>query len=418
MTTHPVVRGAQTAVVVGPAGEEIYVDKYGRIKVQFHWDREGKDNEQSSCWVRVAQLWAGKNWGSIFIPRIGQEVIVDFLEGDPDQPIVTGRVYNAEQMPPYRLPGEATKSTIKSYSSKGGGGFNEIRFEDKKGDEQVFIHAEKNLDIRVKNDEYKTIEKDLHLVVEQNHFEHIKNGRNITIDKDLSEKIGSDHHKEVTGKEAVKVGGTLSLKVDGNVAESFGQGHSEQVSMAYSLKAMNIVLESDVGITLKCGSNSVVIDPVGVTLKGTMLVLDGVMTMINSGPGSPPTPGTPGVLVPPLAPKPASDADKADPGEMAVIKHEQIQQQKGKYGSVKLKPFNPDAAGPPDPAKKKTWIEIQLKDEMGKPVPGEAYRILLADGSAAEGSLDEQGFARVDGIDPGTAKITFPNLDQDTWEPA
>jgi type VI secretion system secreted protein VgrG len=142
------VQGPQTAVVVGKVGEEIYTDEYGRVKLQFHWDRYGGSDENSSCWVRVAQVWAGKNWGAMHIPRIGQEVVVDFLEGDPDRPIVTGRVYNADQLPPYTLPANMTQSGIKSRSSKGGSGenFNEIRFEDKKGDEQVYIHAEKNQD--------------------------------------------------------------------------------------------------------------------------------------------------------------------------------------------------------------------------------------------------------------------------------
>ncbi len=148
----PVVHGTQTAIVVGPPGEEIYVDKYGRVKVQFHWDRDGKYDEKSSCWIRVAQDWAGKGWGAIFIPRVGQEVIVDFLEGDPDKPLITGRVYNGAAMPPYPLPAEKTKSSIKTYSTKGGGGFNELRFEDKKGAEQIFIHAEKDEDVRVKNE--------------------------------------------------------------------------------------------------------------------------------------------------------------------------------------------------------------------------------------------------------------------------
>ncbi|MBI5656716.1 MAG: type VI secretion system tip protein VgrG, partial [Geobacter sp.] len=138
-TPKPVVRGSQTAIVVGPSGEEIYTDKYGRIKVQFHWDREGKNDENSSCWIRVAQVWAGTGWGAMFIPRIGHEVIVDFLEGDPDKPIITGRVYHGTNNPPYKLPDEKTKSTIKTNSSPGGGGFNEIRFEDKKHEEQIFI---------------------------------------------------------------------------------------------------------------------------------------------------------------------------------------------------------------------------------------------------------------------------------------
>ena len=133
-TPKPFVQGTQTAIVVGPAGEEIYPDKYGRVKVQFHWDSEGKKNENSSCWIRVSQVWAGAGWGAMFIPRIGHEVIVDFLEGDPDRPIITGRVYHGNNMPPYPAPDDKTKSTIKSNSSLGGGGSNEIRFEDKKGE--------------------------------------------------------------------------------------------------------------------------------------------------------------------------------------------------------------------------------------------------------------------------------------------
>ena len=146
VTPKPFVQGVQTAVVVGPSGEEIYTDKYGRVKVQFYWDREGKKDENSSCWIRVSQNWAGNKWGIVFNPRMGQEVIVDFIEGDPDRPIITGRVYNAEQMPPYELPGEQTKSTLKSRSSKDGtaDNFNEIRFEDRKGEEEIYIHAEKD----------------------------------------------------------------------------------------------------------------------------------------------------------------------------------------------------------------------------------------------------------------------------------
>lgn len=152
-TPRPTVRGTQTAVVVGPKGEEIFTDKYGRVKVQFHWDREGKHDADSSCWIRVATLWAGKGWGMIHIPRIGQEVIVDFLEGDPDQPIVIGSVYNADQMPPYQLPKNMTQSGLRSRSSQKGGtqNYNEILFEDKKGEELVSVHAEKDMVETVEN---------------------------------------------------------------------------------------------------------------------------------------------------------------------------------------------------------------------------------------------------------------------------
>jgi len=147
ITPKPVIDSAQTAIVVGPSGEEIYTDKHGRGKGQFPWDREGKKNENSSCWIRVAHNVAGKKWGFMTIPRIGQEVVVEFLEGDPDRPLVTGVVYNAEQMPHYTLPDEKTKSYVKTNSSMGGDGHNEVRFEDKAGEEQFYMHAQKNMDV-------------------------------------------------------------------------------------------------------------------------------------------------------------------------------------------------------------------------------------------------------------------------------
>lgn len=157
ITPRPVVKGCQSAVVVGPSGEEIYTDKYGRVKVQFHWDRLGKNNENSSCWIRVSYPWAGKNWGAIHIPRIGQEVLVDFLEGDPDQPIIVGRVYNAAQMPPFDLPGKAVTSGVKSNSTKGGGGYNEISLDDTKGNELIHIHGQHDMTTIIEHDESTTV---------------------------------------------------------------------------------------------------------------------------------------------------------------------------------------------------------------------------------------------------------------------
>ncbi|NBF07829.1 type VI secretion system tip protein VgrG [Pseudomonas sp. Fl4BN1] len=193
-STHkPMVQGPQTARVVGPAGEEIWTDQYGRVKVHFHWDRHDQSNENSSCWIRVSQAWAGKNWGSMQIPRIGQEVIVSFLEGDPDRPIITGRVYNAEQTVPYDLPANATQSGMKSRSSKGGSpaNFNEIRMEDKKGAEQLYIHAERNQDI----------------VVEVNESHSVGNDRVKSIGRDETVTIGSARLRAVKELDVLVVGG-------------------------------------------------------------------------------------------------------------------------------------------------------------------------------------------------------------------
>jgi type VI secretion system secreted protein VgrG len=216
ITPKPFVQGPQTAVVVGPAGDEIYTDKYGRVKVQFHWDRLGKKNENSSCWIRVSQPWAGTNWGGVTIPRMGQEVIVDFLEGDPDQPIITGRVYNAEQMPPYGLPANMTQSGLKSRSSKGGSpdNFNEIRFEDKKGSEQVYIHAEKNQDIEVENDETHSVGHDRTKTIDHDETTHVKHDRTETVDNNEKITIGVNRTENVGAEETIGIGGNRSITVD------------------------------------------------------------------------------------------------------------------------------------------------------------------------------------------------------------
>ncbi|HEU4618861.1 MAG TPA: type VI secretion system tip protein TssI/VgrG [Gammaproteobacteria bacterium] len=232
LTPKPVVQGPQTAITVGPAGEEIWTDKFGRIKVQFHWDRYGKADENSSCWVRVAQVWAGSNWGGMHIPRVGQEVIVDFIEGDPDRPIVTGRVYNADNMPPYGLPDNKTQSGIKSRSSKGGNGdnFNEIRFEDLKGSEQMYIHAEKDQSSVVENDQTEDVGRDKHVTVGRDRTEDIGQDRTLhvgrdkteNVDRDKSIQVGKDHSEGIKSNMTISVGNTLTETVAINYTETVG----------------------------------------------------------------------------------------------------------------------------------------------------------------------------------------------------
>lgn len=277
-TPKPYVAGPQTAFVVGPDGEEIFTDPngYSQVKVHFHWDRVNKGDENASCWIGVSQNWAGKRWGALFLPRIGQEVIVDFLEGDPDRPIITGRVYNAENMPPYKLPDNKTMSAIKSNSSKGGEGFNEIRFEDKKGDEQVFIHAEKNMDVRVKNDYFQSIGHERHVVVELNEIVHIKNDHSSLVDNNVKQEIGVDRSMKIGGKEAVSIADSKSLEVGGNVIEEFGADQSTKVAGQISIKADKIVLEAGTNITLKVGGSFIAID------SGSADVKTGKWTMTTS----------------------------------------------------------------------------------------------------------------------------------------
>ena len=262
----PVVQGPQTAIVVGPAAEEIHTDEHGRVKLQFHWDRRGKADENSSCWVRVSQTWAGKQWGAFHLPRKGQEVIVEFLEGDPDRPIVTGRVYNGESKPPYPLPDKKTISTTKSSSSKGGDGFNEIRFEDNKGEEQIFIHAEKNVDLRVKNDTFEFVGHDRHLVVKNDQVEQVDNDRHEKIKRDHIEAVDRDHHLMVAGKAAAEIVGSKSLMVGDDVIEVFEKNQSTQVTKNLYIKAENIVLEATKNITIHVGDSYIAIEADGIKI--------------------------------------------------------------------------------------------------------------------------------------------------------
>ena len=218
-TPVPVVQGCQTAVVVGPDGEEIFTDKYGRVKVQFHWDREGKKNENSSCWVRVSYPWAGKAWGGVQIPRIGQEVIVDFIEGDPDRPIITGRVYNAGQMPPWDLPGKKSISGYKSNSTKGGGGYNELSFDDTKGTELIQVHGQYDMDTKIEHDERR----------------HVVNNRTKNVDVDETSTIGNNRTEKVGKNEQITIGVDRTESVGANEKISIGSNRTETVGANESI---------------------------------------------------------------------------------------------------------------------------------------------------------------------------------------
>jgi type VI secretion system secreted protein VgrG len=333
VTTKPVIQGPQTAVVVGTKGQEIMTDKFGRIKVQFFWDREGKKDENSSCWVRVAQPVAGKRWGASFWPRIGQEVVVTFLEGDPEMPLITGSVYNAEQMPPYLGDGLDGKhkndnkvSGFKTNSTLGGQGFNELRFDDTKDKEQVFLRSQRDMDVRALNDtretvganrhltvggvdkngnkvgdQYELVGKDKHLHVKGKHVEQIEGdmqllvgggdggNQEIVVKKDKKELIEGDSHLHVKKARNEKVDGTQSLTVGGNQQEKVSQNHALDAGMAIHLKAgMTLVLEAGTELTLKVGGNFIDINPGGVFIQGTMVMINSGGAA-GSGAGSSPT---------------------------------------------------------------------------------------------------------------------------------
>jgi type VI secretion system secreted protein VgrG len=303
ITPKPLVPGPQTAVVVGKSGEEIWVDQYGRVKVQFFWDRVGQKDENSSCWIRVSQAWAGKAWGAMWIPRMGQEVIVEFLEGDPDRPIITGRVYNADQVVPYALPDNGTRSTFLSRSSKGGesANFNEIRFEDKKDSEQIFINAEKEMDLRVEKESREFVGANRHLIVKEDqkekvegssHSEVVKNSnqkigenmslkvqgtRQIEITGDQKEKFNASLHSEVAAMFNQKVGANMSLQVGEALNEKTGMVYAHQAGTMIHLKSgAQIVIEAEVMLTLKVGGSFISMNP-------GMIAIQAPMVMINSG---------------------------------------------------------------------------------------------------------------------------------------
>jgi type VI secretion system secreted protein VgrG len=243
-TPKPMVQGLQTAIVVGPSGDEIYTDNYGRVKVSFHWDRYSKSDENSSCWVRVAQVWAGTKWGGIQIPRIGQEVIIEFLEGDPDHPMITGRVYNNDNMPPYDLPANATQSGIKSRSSKGGSAdnFNQLRFEDKKGAEEINLHGEKDWTITIKNDKNQSVGNNETLSVGNNRDKSVGNDQSETIGVNKTIQVGTNHTETIGAEMSQTVGANMSQTVGSNKTETISIAKNLSIGAAYQVSvgaAMN-----------------------------------------------------------------------------------------------------------------------------------------------------------------------------------
>lgn len=368
ITPKPVVSGVSTAVVVGPKGEEIHTDKYGRIKVAFHWDREDSDREQPGrkkidngekffCWVRVAQNIAGNKWGFMAIPRIGQEVVVDFLEGDPDRPLVIGSVYNEEQMPHYDPEEHKTKTYIKTNSSKGGDGFNELMFEDKADQERVFIHAQKNMDTRVRNDsksriygnrhqiigwekdgdkggdQRELVWQDKHLTVKRHQAEKIEgnyqlcigNGDSedggkldIVVEKQETKSIGEEGlHLTVAGDVNESIAGKFSQSVSGDRHEKVTGAFAVQTESGdvYIKSGMNLVIEASTMLTLKVGGNFVAISPAGVNIVGTLV-------NINSGgaagSGSAPQPTEPAEAVE-AAPTEPSQAHNSTTGGKSCV---------------------------------------------------------------------------------------------------
>lgn len=268
LTERALVDGPQTAVVTGPAGEEIHCDAHGRVKVKFHWDRYGTSDDKSSCWMRVSQ---SHRIADLAIPRVGEEVIVGFLEGDPDQPIVIGRVYNGGAQAPYALPGDKTKSTFKTYSSPGGGGFNELRFEDAAGSEEVFFHAQKDMNVKILNDrtrdighdDTQTVGHDETLETKHDRFRKVGNNEAVEIAKDQLVKIGADRTEAVTGNESVKIDGNRTHEVVGNDTEKTGKERKVSVGAKDTL-----TVGEDHEVSVGGGQKTSVKDDYSLEVKG------------------------------------------------------------------------------------------------------------------------------------------------------
>nr|WP_321241095.1 type VI secretion system tip protein TssI/VgrG [uncultured Tolumonas sp.] len=274
----PTLSGYQTAIVTGPKGEEIYTDELGRIKVQFHWDRAGQGDEKTSCWLRLAQSWAGDRYGSHWIPRVGQEVVVSFEHGNPDRPLVLGCVYNGANHLPYELPIHKSRSVFKTLSTPGGGGFNELRFEDKKGHEQIYLHAQRDWELMVKANAFAVIDGDSHRLTHGNAIERVKGDR--------QERVKQDSFEHLKANDQLKLNGMFQHQVD----QSFLVSVSDELHQNAAIK---INLEAGAGLTLKVGGSFITISAAGVQMVAPSISLNG---------GAAPLVGTPLTLLDAMQP--------------------------------------------------------------------------------------------------------------------
>ncbi|MEM6291794.1 MAG: type VI secretion system tip protein TssI/VgrG [Myxococcota bacterium] len=273
----PRIYGVQTATVVGPAGEEIHTDAYGRVKVRLHWDREQRDqDDDTSCWLRVAQSWAGGGWGAQFVPRIGMEVLVSFLGGDPDRPVCVGAVYNGQNMPPYSLPDSKTQSGIKTRSSPGGDGYNELRFDDAAGSEEVYFHAQKDHNERVLNA----------------HAQRVGATQTVSVGANQSLSVGGARSVSVTGDQTIKVG--AEPPEDGEPKPSPSHHSLSTTGSITQTADQTVLIEATEKITLKCGASSIVIDPASITItagSGASIAVASGLGLMTGGPGGAAAPG-------------------------------------------------------------------------------------------------------------------------------
>ncbi|WP_267146708.1 type VI secretion system Vgr family protein, partial [Pyxidicoccus xibeiensis] len=466
LTALPQIAGPQTATVTGPAGEEIHTDAHGRVKVQFHWDREGKRDEKSSCWVRVGQPWGGPAWGDVWLPRIGQEVIVRFLEGDPDRPLVAGAVYNGANTVPYALPDEKTKSTRKSASSLGSDGFNEVRVEDAAGEEEVFTHAQKDEDLLtednkeqlvqgyedllVKKDRKRTVEGNQKLHVEKDDVGVVEGNQTLLVQKNRDTTTTGSHDEAVEGNQAMTVGKNITVLVAQGTMESVGAAKATTIGGGYSVNVALVYNEATGGArllqigaahteyivgskqeTVSKDKQSKVMGDQGAQTRGMLTITIGkdlteqvkkTSSLFVEGPIS--------VLA-------KKFELKADTFSLAVNEKEFLRIEKSgnvtlsantltlEGSEIKMKgaKIKKEAAGSlkgltlekqeveslvePKPGP----VEFSLKDPKGKPLANQKFELTLPDGTVKKGTLDGSGKAKLEDMPAGQFQLTFPELE-------
>ncbi len=379
--THVVnkITGTETAIVTGPPGEEIYTDEHGRIKVHFHWDRNNGYDQKSSCWVRVSQAVAG------------EEVMIAYESGLPDRPIVIGRLYNGQHPAPYPLPANKTRSSLKTLSTPNGGGFNEVRIEDKKGNEKIFIHAEKDVDMLVKNDWRETIDNDEH---------H-------SVDKASFTKIGKDNHQTVDKQHNLSVGKSHSRQAGKDTHIKAGKNYIAQAQEIHLKAGMQLVIEAGTEVVMKAGSGLIALNPSGVTIKGAMVKIN------SGGGGGAAKAASPEAPVAPQAPKDDKSGKVSKAAKAKQQKNEAIALASGSAKAVQsddivlasvVRGPNVVSNAPLPPEQKKAEIECLRPD--GSPAKGFPYQAILADGSEKKGTLDANGKASLQGVPKGSVQVT------------
>ncbi len=439
----PVIAGIQTAIVVGPPGEEIYTDEHGRIRVQFHWDRLGARDAHSTCWLRVVQgPWSGGGWGFQFIPRVGMEVAVTFLDGDPDRPVVTGALYNGLSRPPYALPAERTRSGIRTSSTPGGGGSNELRFEDLAGSEEVYLHAQREHTVEVGRDESVTVQRDQRVSVLRDQVTRVQGAREVVVegaqtsrvqgaradhvrgefstrvegacsatvrgdasqqyDGELATRVGGVERREVVGASQQTHHGDVTTRVSGCHTTIVGQHDARRAAVlhvegvAKTWGSVRTELGSDGEVMLRCGDSMIRVTPTRIELDAPTVSLRGRGSRLTLGDDRAQLVATSAATVrgDSVAVRGAGASVVLD-GEATV-----------RGGAIHL--ASPQSPERDEHVDREPPTIVELLDQRGDPVARARYVVTLADGSTLSGMLDERGRAEV--ALEESAEVTFPEV--------